>query len=212
MVNFKLEIKQVTTGSLVKCVLFRKDTQQDAKDQMYDIFREEAAKLEDGEYYAELFRPIENTKEWMIVSGSPKISCTVRFGAVKLDQKRINYVKKIDDFLKERLGREVAESVINNIKKIVLIKNLHHGTDENSSYLKQWEEEKGVKAERCANLDCENTEPNPALVGAHVIKGDKKDGRWYICPLCHKCNSDNNNDLMRASELDLILYRELSES
>ena len=94
MVNFKLEIYQAITTSLAQIVLFEEETQQDAKKKMYDIFHDEAAKMEDGEYYATLFRPIENDEKWMRVSGSPVLSCSVRAGVVTMGENRMMFEGK----------------------------------------------------------------------------------------------------------------------
>lgn len=207
MVTFKLDIYQASLQELVQSVLFNENNQQHAKERMCDIFREEAAKLDDGDYCAALFRPIENTGKWMRVSGSPMISCTVKSSIVTMGEKRLKYVKRTDEFIKEMLTGEVTEDVMNRIQ--VKVKNLHHGTDNNSRYLERWGEIKGHKAERCANIDCDNPDPNPALVGAHVIKVEGEDKAWYICPLCHKCNSDKNEDDMSVFEHDLVPYNTL---
>lgn len=90
-------------------------------------------------------------------------------------------------------------------RNIVWVKNLHHGTDENTDYIDQWISIKGPFTD-CSNLDCQNDDDNPKLVGAHVIKVDSDDKKWYICPLCHKCNSDDNNDPMRVYEDRLVEY------
>lgn len=52
---------------------------------------------------------------------------------------------------------------------------------------------------------------NPALVGAHVIKSEGDDKSWYICPLCSKCNSDDNHDDMTVNEIDLAPYNEIKD-
>ena len=91
------------------------------------------------------------------------------------------------------------------------LKNLNHGTDENTNYIRQWETYKGYKATQCANHDCRNEKNNPALVGAHVIKSEGEDKSWYICPLCSKCNSDANHDDMMVNEIDLAPYNEIKD-
>ena len=42
-------------------------------------------------------------------------------------------------------------------------------------------------------------------MGAHVKKVGN-DNHWYIVPLCHVCNSDDNDDEMRVMEIDLVPY------
>ena len=46
----------------------------------------------------------------------------------------------------------------------------------------------------CACLAC----TNKAEVGAHVIKVNSYDRRWYIAPLCRECNGK------RGQELDVV--------
>ena len=111
----------------------------------------------------------------------------------------------------EKFAEEVANEVVDRLKRTVYVKNLNHGTDENTNYIRQWETYKGHKATRCANYDCRNENKNPALVGAHVIKSEGEDKSWYICPLCSKCNSDDNHDDMMVNEIDLAPYNEIKD-
>ena len=50
----------------------------------------------------------------------------------------------------------------------------------------------------CSNLECENEEENPEVVGAHVRQeGESETGREaWIVPLCKKCNSSENKKSM----------------
>lgn len=120
--------------------------------------------------------------------------------------------KPITDFISEsdmkNLVDMVTDDVMEKLESLVKVKNLHHGTDEGSRYIRQWEVYKKKKNThtRCANLGCKNEEKNPALVGAHVIKVDSSDNAWYICPLCHKCNDDNNDDIMTVYGSDLAPF------
>ncbi len=71
----------------------------------------------------------------------------------------------------------------------VKVKNLK-GTDDRkplgyNSWLDFWETKTGEKANECKSLSC-NVRHD--LVGAHVIKADSNDGKWYIIPLCQTCN------------------------
>lgn len=111
----------------------------------------------------------------------------------------------------EIFAEEVANEVVDRLKRTVNVKNLNHGTDENTNYIRQWETYKGHKATQCANHDCRNEKKNPALVGAHVIKSESEDKSWYICPLCSKCNSDDNYDDMVVNEIDLAPYKEIKD-
>ena len=50
----------------------------------------------------------------------------------------------------------------------------------------------------CSNIDCENDEVNPEIVGAHVRQeGEPMTGTdAWIAPLCKKCNSAENKKSM----------------
>lgn len=95
-------------------------------------------------------------------------------------------------------------------RNIVLVKNINHGTDEDTDYIGAWEGIKGI-ALGCSNLDCPNEEDNPALVGGHVKKVYSDDNSWYITPLCHKCNASNNNNPMRVYEDRLAAYNVIKD-
>ena len=89
MVKFKLEIYKALTDSQTQVVLFEERTQQDAKERMYDVFLEAAAKLENDEYTAVLFRQKYNTEDWEEVNGAPMIACVVKDGKAILTVDRI---------------------------------------------------------------------------------------------------------------------------
>ena len=109
-------------------------------------------------------------------------------------------VKALKAFQKDKPGKQFNSNDFANVV------NLKHGTDENTRYLRQWEKRKGIKAKGCANLNCDNHKSYDALQGAHVkIVGDA-DGRWYITPLCHVCNSADNKNLMAVYKEDLELF------
>ena len=95
-------------------------------------------------------------------------------------------------------------------RNIVLVKNIDHGTDDNTDYVGAWEGIKG-SALGCSNLDCSNEDDNPALVGGHVKKVDTDDNSWYITPLCHKCNAATNKDTMRVYEDRLVAYNVIKD-
>ena len=121
-------------------------------------------------------------------------------------------VKKFSEMRIKRIVKEETDKVVESKERPIKMKNLHHGTDENSKYIKQWESLKGHKAEGCSNCVCKNDEKNPVLVGAHLIKeGDKVDKNWYIVPLCHKCNSDDYDGTILVKWDDLALYKEVKE-
>ena len=85
------------------------------------------------------------------------------------------------DYLKEKIVRKIVNEVKKDISTLVPVRNLPHGTDENSKYIRQWESIEGREAKGCSNYLCKNDEEKPALVGAHVIKdGRKVDKNWYI--------------------------------
>lgn len=60
-----------------------------------------------------------------------------------------------------------------------------------SSWLDYWEKATGRRATRCSAIDCHRSRSYCTLVGAHVIKVDSTDRRYYIVPLCSGCNQRN---------------------
>ena len=119
--------------------------------------------------------------------------------------KEIKFRKKgLVEYLKEKKNEANLDDVVNVI-------NLHHKPDEGSKYVSQWESFKGRKLKGCANLNCPNHKEYDALVGAHVKIVGEDDGRWYITPLCHVCNSDENDDEMTVYREDLALYTEIMD-
>lgn len=54
----------------------------------------------------------------------------------------------------------------------------------NGNWLAYWENATGIEANRCHKLGC----TQHATDGAHVQLDDSNDKRWYVVPLCHKCN------------------------
>lgn len=63
------------------------------------------------------------------------------------------------------------------------VHNLREGS-RNGNWLAYWENATGMKANWCHKLGCLQL----ATDGAHVQLDDSNDKRWYVVPLCHKCN------------------------
>lgn len=66
-----------------------------------------------------------------------------------------------------------------------------HNLRENSrpgDWLDYWEKATGQNAGYCHRVDCLNGSTEPATDGAHVQLDAPNDDRWWIVPLCHKCN------------------------
>lgn len=114
-------------------------------------------------------------------------------------------------FKKKGFNAYLKEQQKIDIDNVVNVINLHHGTDEGTRYVRQWEAYKCRKAEGCANINCENHQSYDALQGAHVKLADGDDDHWYITPLCHSCNSDANNDKMVVYKEDLALYNDIKD-
>lgn len=111
--------------------------------------------------------------------------------------------KSLEAFIKESGAKANLDNVVNVI-------NLHHKKEKGTRYLRQWEKSMGRKANGCANIDCDNHQECDSLVGAHVkIVGG--DNTWYITPLCHVCNSDDNNDSMPVKKEDLAPYEDVKD-
>lgn len=111
-------------------------------------------------------------------------------------------MKKLSDLANEA---ENHKSITIKRFRKVLVKNIDHEPDENSTLLADWETVKGHEAYRCSNLNCPNEKDDPALVGAHVCKvGNDTDDNWYITPMCHKCNSSHNKEAMTVYEHNLV--------
>lgn len=119
--------------------------------------------------------------------------------------------RRLNDNAADKIAKKVADTVVEEIKSLVNIKNIHHGTDEGSKYIRQWEEYKDRKAKGCANIGCANHNAYEALEGAHVKKIGCDDDSWYITPLCHSCNSSTNDDEMMVHEDDLAPYNEIKD-
>lgn len=94
--------------------------------------------------------------------------------------------------------------LLNNEKKFQTESFYNHiGTfkvpDGFESWLDYWEKNTGRSAEKCLNINCENTNN---LEGCHVDV-DGKSGIWLI-PMCQGCNNWRNRNKMEAYFRDLI--------
>ncbi len=119
--------------------------------------------------------------------------------------KSIVFKKKgLETYLKKHQEKDVNSDDTENVV------NIHHKKETGTRYLLQWESYKKRNAKGCANLDCENHKNCDSLVGAHVkIEGDKN--TWYITPLCHMCNSDDNDEPMPVYKEDLAPYIDVKD-
>lgn len=112
-------------------------------------------------------------------------------------------------FRKKSLVKYIKESG-GSLDGVVNVINIHHKQENATRYLRQWEAYMGRKADGCANLDCDNHQKCDSLVGAHV-KIEGNENTWYITPLCHVCNSDDNNAPMPVKKEDLGPYEDVKE-
>ena len=111
--------------------------------------------------------------------------------------------KSLEAFIKECEGKIDLSDVVNVI-------NIHHEKENGTRYIRQWEAYMVCKSKGCANIDCDNHQKCNSLVGAHV-KIEGNENTWYITPLCHVCNSDDNNAPMPVKKEDLGLYAEVKD-
>lgn len=111
--------------------------------------------------------------------------------------------QSLEAFIKECEGKIDLSDVVNVI-------NIHHEKENGTRYIHQWEVYMGRKAKGCANIDCDNHQKCNSLVGAHV-KIEGNENTWYITPLCHVCNSDDNNAPMPVRKEDLAPYEEVKK-
>ena len=70
---------------------------------------------------------------------------------------------------------------------IYTVRNLKEGSRPGTDWIEYWEDATGLTAGKCHRVDCLNNHPD-ATDGAHVQLNDPNDHRWFIVPLCHKCN------------------------
>ncbi|MBD5416998.1 MAG: hypothetical protein HDR50_04930 [Desulfovibrio sp.] len=88
---------------------------------------------------------------------------------------------------------------------MVKVKNLK-GTSDNpppagcSSWREFWEEKQVWPFETCSCKGC----TRDAEHGAHVQKADSTDRKWYIVPLCAKCNIGKKDTEFEVDEDDLV--------
>lgn len=120
----------------------------------------------------------------------------------------MNTMKSFTEYLQENMGKDRFNKLSRNKVDVI---NLHHGSEQGTRYVRQWEVLMNQEADTCSNLDCPNKKTKPALVGAHVKLDDGKHGPTYIIPLCHSCNSYHNNDPMTVFKDQLALLKEVNK-
>lgn len=87
------------------------------------------------------------------------------------------------------------------------VHNLREGGRE-GNWLAYWEEATGIKSPICHYVGCNQW----ATDGAHVQLDDPNDKRWFIVPLCHKCNCQFgehfivSGPLVSVSDPEIILW------
>lgn len=69
------------------------------------------------------------------------------------------------------------------IMSIYKVHNLHE--QRNGNWKKYWEDATNLAADHCHKVGCTST---LNIDGAHVQLDTPNDNRWWIVPLCHKCN------------------------
>ena len=72
------------------------------------------------------------------------------------------------------------------MKGMYKVHNLQEGSRD-GNWKTYWEDATGLKANYCHKVGCTST---LNIDGAHVQLDDPDDDRWWIVPLCHKCNCD----------------------
>ena len=90
-----------------------------------------------------------------------------------------------------------------------------HNLRENNrpgDWLDYWEKATRQKAGNCHRVDCLNGSNEPATDGAHVQLDSPDDRRWWIVPLCRKCNCQFgahftvNGPLVSVADEKVILW------
>ena len=66
---------------------------------------------------------------------------------------------------------------------VYTVHNLREG-DRDGNWIRYWEKATGLKAIHCHKVGCFAS----AEDGAHVQLSNSENRKWYIVPLCHKCN------------------------
>ena len=74
-----------------------------------------------------------------------------------------------------------------NVMSIYKVHNLRENSRP-GAWLKYWEDATGLEAGNCHRVDCLSGDNVAATDGAHVQLDAPDDDRWWIVPLCHKCN------------------------
>ena len=88
------------------------------------------------------------------------------------------------------------------------VHNLREG-GRDGNWLAYWEKATGKKANLCHNILCSSK----ATDGAHVQLDTPYDNRWYIVPLCHRCNCQFgehftvSGPLVSATDSSVILWQ-----
>lgn len=87
---------------------------------------------------------------------------------------------------------------------MTLVHNLNGTSDREppngyGSWKAWWEARKKRKCGDCSCYKCSST----ATVGAHVQKHGVADRKWYIVPLCSKCNQRSSPDVFHVRDGDL---------
>ena len=90
----------------------------------------------------------------------------------------------------------------------VKVKNLQNTTgrvpvDTSRTWQKFWENKTGAQFTFCSCSDCFEL----AAVGGHVKKVDMNDDKWYIVPLCRKCNTKSADETYIVDHEKLVPVR-----
>ena len=94
---------------------------------------------------------------------------------------------------------------------IYTVRNLQEGSRPGTNWIEYWEDATGQPAGKCHRVDCLNNHPD-ATDGAHVQLNNPDDRRWFIVPLCHKCNCQHGDvfdvygPLVSAADPTVILW------
>jgi hypothetical protein len=73
---------------------------------------------------------------------------------------------------------------------IYTVHNLREG-DREGNWIRYWERATGKKANYCHKFGC----LTKATDGAHVQLSNSYNRKWYVVPLCHKCNCQFGEEL-----------------
>ena len=73
---------------------------------------------------------------------------------------------------------------------VYIVHNLREG-DSDGNWIRYWEKATGKKASFCHKVGC----LAKATDGAHVQLSNSSNRKWYIVPLCHKCNCQFGEEL-----------------